>query len=104
MTPSNRHPVVRVGGRRVRRRAHGSGRGCVTQATEDDSPVALDATDGTERWRVSLASGENAHHRTRRLATAGPVVVTPEKPGVDEPAETVAADRESGGRPVTLAD
>jgi len=58
--------------------------------------VALDTADGTERWRVSLASEEGVFLRTRPLVTERSVIVTTEKPGLDEPANTFAVDRRNG--------
>lgn len=64
--------------------------------TDDGSLVALDTTDGTERWRVSLAPEDGVYLRTRPLLTERSVIVTTEKPGVDERVDTVAVDRRSG--------
>lgn len=64
--------------------------------TDDGSLVALDTTDGTERWRASLARKEDVFLRTRPLVTERSVIVTTEKPGLDERATTFAVDRRSG--------
>ena len=64
--------------------------------TEDGSLVALDTADGTEHWRISLAAEKGVFLRTRPLVTDRSVVVTTEKPQLDERIETVAVDRESG--------
>mgnify|MGYP000126033345 CR=1 FL=1 len=64
--------------------------------TENGSLVALDTADGTERWRVSLSAEEGTFLRTRPLVTERSVIVTPEKPGLDEPVTTTAVDRENG--------
>jgi len=63
---------------------------------DDGALVALDTADGTERWRVSLASEEGVFLRTRPLVTERSVIVTTEKPGLDEPANTFAVDRRNG--------
>lgn len=65
-------------------------------STEDGDLIALAVTDGTERWRVSVAPGEDTYLRTRPLVTERSVVVTTEKPGRDDPVDTVAVDRRSG--------
>lgn len=64
--------------------------------TDDGSLVALDSSDGRERWRVGLAPGEDTYLRTRPLVTDRSVVVTTEKPGRAERATTFAVDRQSG--------
>jgi outer membrane protein assembly factor BamB len=64
--------------------------------TDDGALVALDTADGSERWRASLAPEEGVFLRTRPLVTERSVIVTTEKPGVDEPVNTFAVDRRNG--------
>jgi len=63
---------------------------------DDGALVALDTADGTERWRVSLCLRGGVFLRTRPLVTERSVIVTTEKPGLDEPANTFAVDRRNG--------
>jgi len=64
---------------------------------DDGALVALDTADGTERWRVSPCLRRGSSFLSPRpLVTERSVIVTTEKPGLDEPANTFAVDRRNG--------
>lgn len=58
--------------------------------------VAYQATDGTETWRTTLAGDDGVYLRTRPLVTDQSVIVTTEKPQLDERVTTYAVDRRTG--------
>lgn len=63
--------------------------------TQGGDLVAL-GLDGRERWRVTLAADEDTFLQTRPLVTARSVVVTTEKPRLEEQVTTHALDRRTG--------
>lgn len=66
----------------------------VTTATGD--LVAYKTVDGTETWRTTLAAGDSVYLRTRPLVTEQSVIVTTEKPQMDDQVMTYAVDRRTG--------
>lgn len=64
--------------------------------TDAGDLVAYATGDGSEHWQRSLATSEGVYLRTRPLVTARSVVVTTEKPQLDERVTTYALDRETG--------
>ncbi|WP_408956689.1 PQQ-binding-like beta-propeller repeat protein [Natrinema sp. 74] len=58
--------------------------------------VAYATADGSEQWRATLAADDGVYLRTRPLVTERSVVVTTEKPQLDENVTTYAVDRQTG--------
>lgn len=58
--------------------------------------VAYETADGIETWRTTLAAGDSVYLRTRPLVTNQSVIVTTEKPQLDERVTTYAVDRQTG--------
>jgi|GEM_PF-1031217 len=62
--------------------------------TTGSGNLAAHATaDGSEQWRTDLAPRDGVYLRTRPLVTAQSVIVTTEKPQMDERVTTYAVDR-----------
>jgi outer membrane protein assembly factor BamB len=64
--------------------------------TEDGALLALATADGSEQWRATLATDADVYLRTRPCVTARSVVVTTEKPQLDERVVTYGLDRTTG--------
>lgn len=58
--------------------------------------VAYESAGGAETWRTTVATGDSVYLRTRPLVTGQSVIVTTEKPQLDERVTTYAVDRQSG--------
>lgn len=58
--------------------------------------VAYETADRTEAWRTTLAAANSVYLRTRPLVTGQSVIVTTEKPQLDERVTTYAVDRQTG--------
>jgi hypothetical protein len=66
----------------------------VTTAAGDLAAYAT--SNGAEQWRTTVAGSDDVHLRTRPLVTERSVVVTTEKPRLDERVTTYAVDRRTG--------
>ncbi|MFC6954778.1 PQQ-binding-like beta-propeller repeat protein [Halorubellus litoreus] len=65
--------------------------------------VAYETADGSETWRTTLAAGDSVYLRTRPLVTDRSVIVTTDKPQLDERVTTYAVDRRTGETRWTVA-
>ncbi|MFB6179067.1 MAG: PQQ-binding-like beta-propeller repeat protein [Halorientalis sp.] len=70
--------------------------------TDSGDLVAYDSTDRHEQWRTSLAARDGVTLDSLPLVTDQSVIVTTQKPHLNERATTIAVDRRTGAERWTV--